>query len=93
MLNNDNDNIKYVARNSLSLDFSKRGAQRSTEENNFLSFKMTASGNLETHVKGGFAVQSDWHQLCHLVSKVGVRLQWERIEENDAHHAGNARLL
>ena len=28
MLNHDNDNIRYVARNSLSLDFSKREAKR-----------------------------------------------------------------
>ena len=54
---------------------------------------MTASGNLETHVKGGFGVQSDWPQLCHPVSKVGVRLQWERIEENDIHQAGNAQII
>ena len=75
MLNHDNDNIRYVARNPLSLDFSKRGAKRSIEENNFLGLNITASGSLETHVKGGFGVQSDWPQLCHLVSKVGVRLQ------------------
>ena len=54
---------------------------------------MTASGNLETHVKGGFGVQSHWPQLCHLVSKFGVRLQWERIEENNIHQAGNAQII
>ena len=58
MLNHEDDNIRYVARNSLSLDFNKRGAKRSIQDNNFLGFNTTASGNLETHVKGGFGVQS-----------------------------------
>ena len=59
MLNHEDDNIRYVARNSLSLDFNKRGAKRSIQDNNFLGFNTTASGNLETYVKGGFGVQSD----------------------------------
>ena len=51
---------------------------------------MTASGNLETQVKSGFGVQSDWPQLCRLVRKVGVRLQFE---ENDIYQAGNAQII
>ena len=74
MLNHENDNIRYVARNSLSLDFNKRVAERSIEEYNLLGFSTTAKDNLKTHFKGGFRDKSDWPQLCHLLSKVGVRL-------------------
>ena len=93
MLKHENDNIRYVARNLLSLDFNKRGAKRSIQENNFLGFNTTASCNLETHVKGGFGVQSDWPQLCHLVSKVGVRLHWEKVEEMTYIKLEKQRLL
>ena len=48
---------------------------------------------MEAHVKGGFGGQSDWPQLCHLVSKVGVRLHWEKVEENDIHQAGKAEII
>ena len=59
----------------------KRRVERSVEEGNFLGFKTSESGNLKTNVKGSFGVQSDWPQLCHLVNKVGVILQWEKQEK------------
>ena len=67
MLNHENQNIQYVARNSLGLDFAKRGARRFVDDSDFLGFQTNASGHLETNVKGGFGVQSDWPQLCNLV--------------------------
>ena len=39
MLNHEDDNIRYVTRNSLCLDFKKRGVERTVEEGNFLGFK------------------------------------------------------
>ena len=70
VLNHENQNIQNGARNSLGLDFAKRGARRSVDYSNFLGFETHASGHLETNVKGGFGAQSDWPQLCNLVKKL-----------------------
>ena len=54
MLNNDNESIKFIARNSLEIDFIKRGIHRSVDENNFLGFLSKQVGQLNTNIKGGF---------------------------------------
>ena len=38
MLNNDNENIKFIAMNSLEIDFKTRGILSSVDEKNFLGF-------------------------------------------------------
>ena len=38
MLDNDNENIKFMARNSLEIDFKTYGIPRSIDENIFLGF-------------------------------------------------------
>ena len=47
---------------------------------------------LETHIKGGFGVQSDWPQLFHLVQKINANLKWEKNTE-DLYCAGYAQLI
>ena len=93
MLNHENQNIQYVSRNSLGLDFTKRGGRRSVDDSNVLGFKTNASGRLETNVKGGFGVQSDWPKLCNLVKKVRVKLHCEKSGENDLIEAGHAQVI
>ena len=73
MLNHVDDNIRYVARNSLELDMKKRGVKRKTRDPQFLGFECKEDEKLKTNVKGGFEVISDWPHLCHMVTKVGVR--------------------
>ena len=38
MLNHENENIRFVARNSLQLDMKKRGVNRTTDDENFFGF-------------------------------------------------------
>ena len=60
MLNHSNENIRFVARNSPELDMKKKRAVRSTTKNNFLGYAVKENGLLETNIKGGFGVKSDW---------------------------------
>ena len=92
MLNNVNDNFKYIARHSLELDMKKRGVRRSAESRNFLGFACDESGKLQVNIKGGFGVSSDWPHLCRLVRKLDVELTWEYPEEHDLMLAGNAQI-
>ena len=69
----------------------KRGIPRSQADKNFLGYSMQENGMLETHVGGGFGVQSDWPQLFHLVKKINANLKWEKNME-DPYCAGNAQL-
>ena len=93
MLNYENQNIQYVARNSLGLDLAKRGARRSVKDSNFLGFKTNASGHLDTNVKGGFGVESDWPQQCNLVKKAALKFHWEKSGENDIIEAGHTQVI
>ena len=92
MLNHPDLNFRYVARHSLSLDFVKRGIPKTDAHRNFLGYKIKDSGTLETNIKGGFGVQSDWPQLFNLVMKINAELKWEKNTE-DLHGAGNAQLI
>ena len=74
MLNHQEVNIRFVARNSFRLDMEKRGVRRSSEERNFLGFKCNNKGIIETNIKGGFGVESDWPQLNKLAGKLRVSL-------------------
>lgn len=59
-LNHPDNNLKFIARHSLALDFMKRGIPRSQADNNFLGYSVKENGMLESHIKGGFGLQSDW---------------------------------
>ena len=93
MLNHQEVNIRFVARNSLRLDMEKRGVRRSSEERNFLGFKCNNKGIIETNIKGGFGVASDWPQLNKLAGKLRVSLTFENVEVEELMDAGNAVLL
>ena len=56
MLNHSNENIRFVARNSLELDMKERGVVRSITENNFLRYPVKEKGLLDINIKGGFWV-------------------------------------
>ena len=93
MLNHENENIRFVARNSLQLDMKKRGVNGTTDDENFLGFACANTGKLKTNIKGGFGVQSDWPQLCYLIHRAGTTLKWEHSEKIDLMQAGNAQLI
>ena len=44
MLNHENENIRFVARNFLQLDMKKRGVNRTTDDDNFLGFACENTG-------------------------------------------------
>ena len=92
MLNHPDPNFRYISRNSLSLDFTKRGIPKTDANRNFLGYKIKDNGMLETRIKGGFGVQSDWPQLFSLVGKIDAELKWEK-GSSDLHRTGDARLI
>ena len=92
MINHSGKNFRYIARNALHLDFNKRGIPRTEVESNFLGYAIIENGLLDTHIKGGCGVQSDWPQLFTLVEKMNAELKWERCSE-DLNDAGRAQLI
>ena len=48
---------------------------------NSLGYKIKDSGTLETNIKGGFGVQSDWPQLFNLLMKINAELNWRKIQK------------
>ena len=82
MLNHENENIRFVARNSLQLDMKKPGVNRATDDENFLGFACENTGKLKTNIKFGFGVQSNWPQLCYLIHRAGATLKWEQSEKS-----------
>ena len=70
MLNHSNENIRYVART----------------ENNFLGYAVKENGLLDTNIKSGFGVKSDWPHLNHLTQKVDAKIQWEFPEQRDNYN-------
>ena len=93
MLNHQEVNIRFVARNSLRLDMEKHGVRRSSKERHFLGFKCNNKGIIETNIKGGFGVASDWPHLNKLAGKLRVSHTFENIEVEELMDAGNAVLL
>ncbi len=82
MLNNDDKDIRELARSSLFLDLRRRkvllGRVRESEPQ-FLGFKRKPSGILDTH-SAGFGVWSDWPDLNDLCVRTGVSLEWVRSD-------------
>ena len=66
MLNNYNNNFKFIARYSLELDIKKRGVHRSAESGNFLGFACDESGNFKSISKEDSA--------SHLIGRIYVIL-------------------
>ena len=92
MINHSDENFRYIARTSHHLDFNKRGIPRTEGDSNFLGYSINENGLLDTHIQGGFGVQSDWRQLFTLVEKMNAELKWERCSE-DLNDAGRAQLI
>ena len=92
MLNHPNDNFRFIACNSFILDFKKRGTPRSETDENYLGYAVKDNRTLETHIKGGFDVQSDWPHRFNLVKTINTNLKWEK-NTKDLHHAGKAQLM
>ena len=90
MLNHEEENFRFVARNSLQLDMNKRGVSRTANENSFLGFKKKENGTLDTHIKGGFGASSDWSTLNLLSHKIGIALRWEFDSSQDIMDCGKA---
>ena len=90
MLNHPNENFRLIARNSLEIDFNKRGIKRSTENGNFLGYECKSNGDLATNIKGGFGLISDWSHLHHICAKLGLKLSWEHPEKRSLMDCGNA---
>ena len=90
MLNHQDENLRFIARNSLEIDFNRRGIKRSTARNNFLGYACKTNGDLETNIRGGFGLISDWPHLHHIAVKLGLRLTWEHPESHNLMQCGNA---
>ena len=64
-----------------------------SEERNFLGFNCNNEGVIETNIKGGFGVASDWPQLNKLAGKLRISLTFENVQVEELMDAGNAVLL
>ena len=91
MLNHLNENIRFVARNSLELDMKKRGAVRSRTENNFLGYAVKENGLLDTNIKGEFGVKSNWPHSNHLAQKVDAKFSGSSPKKRNLMSTGNAK--
>ena len=89
MLSHIDNNIRYVASNSLESDMKKRGVKRKMRDPQFLGYECKEDGKTK---KGGFGVISDWPHLCHMVTEVGVTLKWENEYEADVMKCGAAQI-
>ena len=71
----------------------KRGLVRSRTENNFFGYTVKENRLLDTNIKGGFGVKSDWPHLNHLAQKVDAKIQWGFPEQQDLTSTGNAQVI
>ena len=88
-------NIRFVARNSLSIDMKKRGVVkvRSSEVCNFLDYKCKENRLIETNIKGGFGVTSDWPHLNQLTRKMDITLGFEQCPSENLLIAGKVNVV
>ena len=93
MLNHEEENIRFVARNSLELDMHKRNISRVYHGRNCLGFEIKDDGKVSTNVKGGFGVTFDWPHLNLLACKVGIELVWEKPNAKDLMEAGSLMIF
>ena len=66
---------------------------RSRTENSFLGYAVKENGLLDTNIKGGFGIKSDWPHLNHLAQKVDAKIQWEFSEQRDLMSTINAQVI
>ena len=95
MLDHPELNIRFVARNSLSIDMKKRGVLKvnSSEISNFLGYKCKDNGLIETNIKGGFGVSSDWPHLNQLTRKMDITLVFEQCPAENLLEAGKVCVV
>ena len=80
ILNNDDQDVRELARSSLFLNLRRRKVPLAREsESHFLGFRRKPSGKLNTH-SAGFGVWSDWLDLNDLCVRAGGSLEWERSD-------------
>ncbi len=76
MLNNDDKDVRELARSSLFLDLRRHKVPLGREtEPQFLGFKRKPSGILDTRF-ADFGVWSDWPDLNDLCVRTGVSLEY-----------------
>ena len=95
MLDDPELNIRFVARNSMSIDMKKRGVVkvRSSEISNFLAYKCKENGLIETDIKGGVGVTSDWPHLNQLARKMDITLGFEQCLSENLLDAGRVNVV
>ena len=95
MLDHPELNIRFVARNNLSIDMRKHGVVKvcSSETSNFLGYKCKENGFIETNVKGGFGVTSDWPHLNQLARKMDITLGFEQCPSENLLDAGKVNVV
>ena len=91
MLNHQDINIKFIARHSLKIDMKKREVKHGNQNTGFLGFAVKENGHLDTHVRGGFGVISDWPQLQRLTYSLDLSLSWE-IDSGDFMQNGKVLI-
>ena len=95
MLDHPELNIRFVARNSLSVDMKKRGVVKvfSSGISNFLGYKCKENGLIETNIKGGFGVTSDWPHLNQLARKMDITSGFEQCPSENLLDAGKVNVV
>ena len=95
MLDHLEPNIRFVGRNSLSIDMKKRGVVkfRSSEISNFLGYKCKENGLIETNIKAGFGVTSDWPHLNQLARKMDITLEFEQCQAENLLDTGKVNVV
>ena len=89
MLNYSEDDIRFLARNSLVLDMH---VSRANTNFNLLCFKCKEDSQLYTHITRGFGLISDWPHLHHLATIAGLQVIWEKNTE-DLMDSGSVRVF
>ena len=70
MLNHEVEKFRFLARESLKLDMSKRNVKSSDSDNNFLGYELNDNGFLVTG--NSFGCQSDWPDMVRYCRKLNV---------------------
>ena len=95
MLDHLKPNIRFVARNNLSIDMKKQGVVKvcSSDISNFLGYKCKENGLIETNIKGGFGVTSDWPYLNQLARKMDITTEFEQCPAENLLDARRVRVV
>ena len=70
MLNNEVENFRLIARESLKLDMIKRGVDVTRNARNFLDYEL--NDDLFLNCKTKFGCQSDWVDMVCYIRKLNV---------------------